>query len=158
MKTIIYVIKNNISKLRWKIVMFIGILGVILILTSIWFIGSMEREYPSVNIDQQLMHERLFISVRQDSLSQLVNAKGLDYSGSGIFRRRASMGIPADQMLMNELDSLQQYYPDDIEIEDGQLLCRTQKVEGVRYVSVPVIWLIKLRLMNTPAIKESADE
>jgi len=158
MKTIIYVIKNNISKLRWKIVMFIGFLGVILILTSIWFIGSMEREYPSVNIDQQLMHERLFISVRQDSLSQLVNAKGLNYSGPGIFRRRASMGIPSDQMLMNELDSLQHYYPDEIEIEDGQLLCHTQKVEGVRYVSVPVIWLIKLRLMNTPAIKESEDE
>ncbi len=158
MKTIINIIINNIIKLRWKIVMFIVILGVILLFTSIGFMGSMEREYPSVNIDQQLMHERLFISVRQDSLSQLVNEKGLDYSGPGIFRRRASMDIPADQMLMNELDSLQHYYPDDIEIEDGRLLCHTQKVEGVRYVSVPVIWLIKLRLMNTPAIKESEDE
>ena len=158
MKTIISVIVNNIIKLRWKMVLSIGVLGVILILTSMGLIGSMGREYPSVNIDQQLMRERLFISVRQDSLSQLVEARGMNYNGPGLFSRRASMGIPADQNLLNELDSLQHYYPDDIEIEDGQLFCHTEKVEGVRYVSVPVIWLIKLRFMSTPVIKESEDE
>ena len=151
MKKILEVIILNSKKLRWPMVLFIGILGVILVLTSIFLISSMERHYPSVNIDQQLLHERLFISVRQDSLSQLVNEHGLDYSEPGIFRKRASMGIPADEKLLSELDSLQHHYPDDIEIEEGLLFCHTQKVEGVRYVSVPVIWLIKLRLMSSPA-------
>ena len=36
----------------------------------------------------------------------------------------------------------------DIELEDGFLLCQTQKVEGVRFVSVPVVWLLRIRLMN----------
>ena len=49
---------------------------------------------------------------------------------------------------VRQLDSLQHYFPDDIELEDGFLLCQTQKVEGVRFVSVPVVWLLRIRLMN----------
>lgn len=136
---------------RWKIGVFAVLSSVLLLCFAYCLLSSMTTQPPQVSIDQQLMHERLFISVRQDSLSQLVNEHGLDYSEPGIFRKRASMGIPADEKLLSELDSLQHHYPDDIEIEDGLLFCHTQKVEGVRYVSVPVIWLIKLRLMSSPA-------
>ena len=135
-------------QIRWNIVMMIAIVGVFIFAVAYLTLGRMQSYQPHVSLDRQILRERLFISVRQDSLSQLVNSRGLDYSEPGLFGRKASMGIPSDKNLMNELDSLQHYFPDDIELEDGFLLCQTQKVEGVRFVSVPVVWLLRIRLMN----------
>ena len=49
---------------------------------------------------------------------------------------------------MAELDSLQQHYPDQMEIEDGMLLCHTQKVSRTRYVTLPVVLLIRMNFMS----------
>lgn len=157
-KTIIKILRMIIQQIRMTIVMLIAIVGIVVSAVVYFMLDGMQNSEPKVSINRQILHERLFISVRQDSLSQLVQARGLDYSGPDLFRRRASIGIPADRNLQSELDSLQHYYPDDIELDDGQLLCRTQKVEGVRYVSVPVVWLIRLRLMSVPAGNVIGDE
>lgn len=154
---IVKICKEVILRLRWDIALLIVILGSVLILSSVCLLGTMEREYPTLNIDAQLMHERLFINVRQDSLSQLAENRGIYYSGPGFFSRRASMEIPSVPKLIEELDSLEHEYPDDLEVEDGLLLCPTKKIEGVRYVTVPVVWLIHLRFMNSPSINRNED-
>lgn len=147
-----------IIRLRWKVALLIVILGSVLAITSICLLDTMDREYPSLSIDEQLMHERLFISVRQDSLSQLAKNRGIYYSGPGFFSRRASMEIPSVPKLIEELDSLQRQFPDDLEVDDGLLLCPTKKTEGVRYVTVPVVWLIHLRFMNSSSTNKNEEE
>ena len=151
---LVKICKEIITRLRWKVALLIVIWGSVLAISSIYLLDTMDREYPSLNIDEQLMHERLFISVRQDSLSQLAKSQGIYYSGPGFFSRRAAMEIPSVPKLMEELDSLEHQYPDDLEVDDGLLLCPTKKAEGVRYVTVPVVWLIHLKFMNGSADKE----
>lgn len=109
---------------------------------------------PSDKIDQTLMRERLFVSVRQDSLEQLATSRGLLYDGPGLFSRRAAISLPGgDQPLLAELDSLQYHYPDQLEIDNGRLLCPTQKVSSTRYITIPVVLLIKMNFM--PLLKTS---
>lgn len=155
---IVKICEEIVIRLRWKVALLIVILGSVLAISSICLLDIMDREYPSLNIDEQLIHERLFISVRQDSLSQLAKNRGIYYSGPGFFSRRASMEIPSVPKLIEELDSLQHQFPDDLEVDDGLLLCPTQKAEGVRYVTVPVVWLIHLRFMNSSSTNKNEEE
>ena len=160
MKTKHFFLKHPIAALFGNRRLFFSVIIFAAILFGAgWLLTQDLRPHaPRDKIDQTLMRERLFISVRQDSLEQLATSRGLIYDGPGLFSHRVAISLPDDDKpLLAELDSLQHYYPDDIELDDGQFLCRTQKIEGVRYVSVPVVWLIKLRLMSTPTEIKSED-
>lgn len=125
-------------------------IGAALILAVAYGLRStMQTHLPSVSIDQQLMRDRLFISVSEDSLEQLATSRGLFFDGPGLFSRRAAISLPGDdQSLLAELDSLQQHYPEQMEIDDGMLLCPTQKLGGTRYVTIPVVLLMRMFFLD----------
>lgn len=125
-------------------------IGAVLILGAAYGLQStMQTHLPSVSIDQQLMRDRLFISVCQDSLEQLATSHGLYYDGPGFFSHRAAISLPDGRQLLTELDSLQQHYPDQMEIDDGMLLCPTQKMGGTRYVTIPVVLLMRMFFLDS---------
>ena len=134
---------------RWHLLALSAVCGVLLLATVYGLLATMQTHPPRTDIDQQLLRERLFISVCTDSLEQLAASRGLFYDGPGFFSRRAAIGLPAaDQPLLSELDSLQAHYPDELEIEDGLLYCRTEKMGGTRYVNMPVVLLLRMYFLK----------
>lgn len=133
---------------RWRIALLLAIGGALLLFVAYGLHQSMQSHPPKVSIDQQLMRERLFINVCEDSLEQLATSRGLYYDGPGFFSRRAAISLPSDdQPLLAELDSLQYHYPDQLEIDNGRLLCPAQKVNSTRYITLPVVLLIRMNFM-----------
>lgn len=109
---------------------------------------------PVEKINDEMRAEQLFVNVRQDSLQQLMVKKNFKFKGAGLFSSKATLHIPnsatsASDEIAAELDTLARSFNKKLQVEvvndnDVKLKCPAIKQNGITYVSVPVVVMIKL--------------
>lgn len=128
--------------------------GLILMAIGWCLLSGLNPTMPVEKINDEMRAEQLFVNVRQDSLQQLMSKKNLKFKGAGLFSSKATLHIPisatsASGEITAELDTLARSFNKKLQVEvindnDLKLKCPAIKQNGITYVSVPAVVMIKL--------------
>lgn len=128
--------------------------GLILMAIGWCLLSGLNPTMPVEKINDEMRAEQLFVNVRQDSLQQLMGKKNLKFKGAGLFSSKATLHIPisatsASSEITAELDTLARSFNKKLQVQvindnDMKLKCPAIKQNGITYVSVPAVVMIKL--------------